>query len=114
MRVFSKISDLTPGMVRVRTFAALRHWLLNYFGDDFAPSQSLRSQFITAINSFGRDARVKKSVRDTRIIAELKRCWRRVSKIYWDGKARASAVGNVESEISLGGQMSETQVNADT
>lgn len=114
MRVWSGIEDLTLGMVRVRTFAALRHWLLNYFGDDFAPSQSLRSQFITAINSFGRDARVKKSARDTRIIAELKRCWRRVSKIYWDGQARASVVGNVESEISLGGQMSEAQLNTDT
>jgi hypothetical protein len=111
MKVGPISAELTVGMVRVRTFAALRHWLLNYFADDFAPSQSLRSQFIKAINSFGRDARVKGSVRDTRIVTELKRCWRRVCSIYWDGQARASAVGNVESEISLGLQKVETPGN---
>src|SRR5271170_6731178 len=87
MRVISKTSFLIIGMVRVRTFAALRHWLLNYFADDFAPSLSLRSQFVKSINSFGKDKRVKASVRDTRIIGELKRCWRRVCTIYWDDQA---------------------------
>ena len=114
MKVEPISAELTVGMVRVRTFAALRHWLLNYFADDFAPSQSLRSQFIKAINSFGRDSRVRGSVRDTRIVTELKRCWRRVCSIYWDGQARASAVGNVASEISLGLQKVETSGNEDT
>src|SRR5271169_2556267 len=71
-------------MVRVRTFAALRHWLLNYFADDFAPSPSLRSQFVKTINAFGRDKRVRATIRDTKIITELKRCWRKVCTIYWD------------------------------
>jgi hypothetical protein len=75
-------------MVRVRTFAALRHWLLNYFADDFAPSPSLRSQFVRLINSLGKDDRVKATLRDTRIIAELKRCWRRVCRIYWDDEVK--------------------------
>jgi hypothetical protein len=85
------------GMVRVRTFAALRHWLLNYFADDFAPSPSLRTQFIKSINSLGRDKRVKSSVRDTRIITELKRCWRRVCAIFWDDHVLP---GNQEREIT--------------
>jgi hypothetical protein len=91
-------------MVRVRTFAALRHWLLNYFADDFAPSPSLRSQFVKAINSFAKDPKVRRSLRDTRIITELKRCWRRVCTIYWTVEGRTSAVGALDSEISLGGQ----------
>ena len=88
---------LTLGMVRVRTFAALRHWLLNYYADDFAPSPSLRSQYVKAINSFGRDNRVNASVRDTKIITELKRCWKRVSTIYWDDQAEG---GGPEGEIT--------------
>jgi hypothetical protein len=106
-KVPSSFSKLTLGMVRVRTFAALRHWLLNYFADDFAPSPSLRSQFVKSINSFARDAKVRASVRDTRIITELKRCWRRVCTVYWDGQGRTSAVGALDSEISLGGQKPE-------
>ena len=62
----------------------MRHWLLNYFADDFAPSASLRSQFVHRINSFGRDPRVRQSPRDARIVLQLKRCWRRVCTIYWD------------------------------
>lgn len=80
-------------MVRVRTFAALRHWLLNYFADDFAPSASLRSQFVKSINSFGKDKRVKGSPRDTRIISELKRCWRTASSVYWDEQGRGNDIG---------------------
>jgi hypothetical protein len=71
-------------MVRVRTFAALRHWLLNYFADDFAPSTSLRCQFIKYIKAFAKDGRVKASVRDTKIITELRRCWKKVCTIYWN------------------------------
>ena len=78
-------------MVRVRTFAALRHWLLNYFADDFAPSPSLRSQYVKAINVFGKDRRVKASVRDTKIITDLKRCWRKVGSIYSDDQEHGSA-----------------------
>src|SRR5947207_824515 len=78
-------------MVRVRTFAALRHWPLNYFADDFAPSSSLRSQYVKAINVFGKDRRVKASVRDTKIITELKRCWKRVATIYSDDQGHRNA-----------------------
>src|SRR5271170_527950 len=99
MRVISKTSYLIIGMVRVRTFAALRHWLLNYFADDFAPSASLRSQFVKCINSFGRDKRVKTSPRDTRIISELKRCWRTASAVYWDEQGRGN---DTEGDIKHG------------
>jgi hypothetical protein len=78
-------------MVRVRTFAALRHWLLNYFADDFAPSPSLRSQYVKAINAFGKDKRVKASVRDTKIITDLKRCWKKVGTIYSDDQGHGNA-----------------------
>src|SRR5271155_1296256 len=99
-------------MVRVRTFAALRHWLLNYFADDFAPSPSLRSQFVKAINLFGRDGRVRASSRDTRIITELKRCWRRVCTIYWDGQGCANTEsGGVAGDITSGGNKIDHRIS---
>lgn len=93
-------------MVRVRTFAALRHWLLNYFADDFAPSASLRSQFAKAINDFGHDRRVRASARNTRIIKELKRCWNRVCTIYWDG--REAGADNEGDLVPGGDQIAES------
>jgi hypothetical protein len=93
-------------MVRVRTFAAIRHWLLNYFPDDFAPSKSLRLQFVKQINSFAKDPRVKSSPRDTRIITELKRCWKRVCAVYWDGQGHTQTKGGME--IALGEEEEES------
>ena len=88
-------------MVRVRTFAALRHWLLNYFADDFAPSASLRCQFIKYIKAFAKDRRVKASVRDTKIITELRRCWKKVCTIYWD-ETNSRTNGTADDQIPAG------------
>lgn len=98
-------------MVRVRTFAALRHWLLNYFADDFAPSPSLRSQYVKAINAFGKDKRVKASVRDMKIITDLKKCWKKVGTIYSDDQGHENAPeGDIaDHRISRGDEMSSTR-----
>ena len=37
-------------IIRVRTFAALRHWILNYFMDDFMADKKLRVRFCNEIN----------------------------------------------------------------
>lgn len=39
-------------VVRVRTFVALRHWILNYFMDDFVVDYQLRTVFCNLINDF--------------------------------------------------------------
>ncbi|KAH6702178.1 guanine nucleotide exchange factor LTE1 [Verticillium dahliae] len=74
-------------VVRVRTFVAIRHWILNYFMDDFVIDYGLRVSFCNLLNDFvdelSQDARARKV--QLKILAELKKCWRRVCAQYWDG-----------------------------
>ncbi|KAK4453037.1 guanine nucleotide exchange factor LTE1 [Podospora aff. communis PSN243] len=80
-------SDEAGMVVRVRTFVALRHWILNYFIDDFVIDYSLRVMFCNLLNDFvdelAQDLRARKV--QLKILAELKKCWRRVCGLYWDG-----------------------------
>ncbi|EFQ97850.1 low temperature essential 1 [Nannizzia gypsea CBS 118893] len=73
-------------IIRIRVFAALRHWILNYFVDDFVASDSLRAQFCFRINSMYEDLKYRSSrdVSDTKIILDLKRCWNGRCAQYWD------------------------------
>lgn len=79
--------DETGMVVRVRTFVALRHWILNYFMDDFVLDYTLRVTFCSLLNDFVdelyQDTRARKV--QLKILTELKKCWRRVCAHYWDG-----------------------------
>ncbi|KAK9467716.1 ras guanine nucleotide exchange factor domain-containing protein [Lipomyces arxii] len=77
-------TDDTGRAVRLRIFVTLRHWLLNYFADDFVPAVSLRTYFTDSINSFCICGKVRTSTADRKILAEMKRCWIRVCGMYWD------------------------------
>ncbi|KAF1930348.1 ras GEF [Didymella exigua CBS 183.55] len=93
-------------IVRVRTFVALRHWILNYFVDDFVPSQNLRMYFCDLVNDLYADlkARVDGGGGDVKIVGELKKCWRRTCVLYWemeDGLGRDYA----DEELLPGGSM---------
>ncbi|EWC46119.1 hypothetical protein DRE_04693 [Drechslerella stenobrocha 248] len=74
-------------VVRVRTFVAIRHWLLNYFADDYVPSIELREKFVQMLNDLSDDvfARLGSDKSNMNIIAELKKCWRKAAVLYWDG-----------------------------
>lgn len=80
-------NDETGMVVRVRTFVALRHWILNYFMDDFVVDYDLRLTFCELLNDFvdelSQCARSRKV--QLKILTELKKCWRRVCAHYWDG-----------------------------
>ncbi|KAF2495525.1 hypothetical protein BU16DRAFT_510375 [Lophium mytilinum] len=73
-------------IVRVRTFVALRHWILNYFVDDFVPNYQLRVYFCNLVNSLHEDLRIREDGGggDIKIIGELKKCWRRTCALYWE------------------------------
>ncbi|CAD0083372.1 unnamed protein product [Aureobasidium vineae] len=43
-------TDGSGRVVRVRTFVALRHWILNYFTQDFEPDHELRNLFCNLVN----------------------------------------------------------------
>lgn len=91
-------------VVRVRTFVAIRHWILNYFLDDFVVDHSLRVTFCDLLNDFmdelSQDPDKNKAW--LKILAELKRCWRRVCAQFWDGVDFDASVGPDEP-ISPGG-----------
>lgn len=72
-------------IVRVRTFVALRHWILNYFADDFIPAFELRQRFCTLVNGLtsALQRRGDRGGTDMNVIGELKKCWRRTCAKYW-------------------------------
>ncbi|KAH6851178.1 hypothetical protein B0I37DRAFT_373383 [Chaetomium sp. MPI-CAGE-AT-0009] len=87
--------DEVGQVVRVRTFVAMRHWILNYFMDDFLVDYSLRVTFCGLLNDlvaeFLRDPQIPKV--PLKILAELKKCWRRVCAQFWDGPAFDTTLG---------------------
>ncbi|KUI67126.1 Guanine nucleotide exchange factor LTE1 [Cytospora mali] len=74
-------------VVRVRTFVALRHWILNYFVEDFVCEYDMRKDFCNLLNSLIDDISQDSKGRrvQLKILAELKKCWRRVCAQFWDG-----------------------------
>ncbi|KAL1960880.1 hypothetical protein VTO42DRAFT_5863 [Malbranchea cinnamomea] len=73
-------------IIRIRVFAALRHWILNYFVDDFVPNRNLRVQFCDRINKLYDEVKNRNGDRasDLKILIDLKRCWNGRCSMYWD------------------------------
>jgi hypothetical protein len=92
-------------IVRVRTFVALRHWILNYFVDDFVPCFNLRTYFCGLVNSLYSDLRARQDGGggDIKIVGELKKCWRRTCALYWETE---DSIGQnfADDELLPGGQ----------
>ncbi|KAH3902881.1 mitotic regulator LTE1 SCDLUD_000476 [Saccharomycodes ludwigii] len=68
----------------VRTFVLLRHWVLNYFIEDFATSHTLTEQFLNFLNSShnilinsGHDNKSSNNSKKviSNVIVNLKKCW---------------------------------------
>lgn len=87
MRWSLATNDEVGTVVRVRTFVALRHWILNYFVDDFVVEYEMRKHFCVLMNSLSEEMIQCPSARrvQLKILAELKKCWRRVCAQFWDG-----------------------------
>lgn len=93
-------------IVRVRTFVALRHWILNYFVDDFVPNYQLRSQFCHQVNNIFDELRRRSDSggSDVNIIGDLKKCWRRTCALYWDQPGTLGAE-TLDDKIFPGGRI---------
>ncbi|MCJ1417514.1 Guanine nucleotide exchange factor lte1 [Xylographa parallela] len=78
-------------VIRVRAFAALRHWILNYFSYDFVMDRDLRVQFCDRLNALTRvvRARANYGASDMKLISDLKKCWNGRCMLYWDNPAVA-------------------------
>lgn len=73
-------------VIRVRAFAALRHWILNYFPYDFVIDRELRVKFCEQLNALSKTVR-ERSVHgpsDLKLILDLKKCWNGRCALYWD------------------------------
>ncbi|KAI1126850.1 hypothetical protein F5Y10DRAFT_266697 [Nemania abortiva] len=79
--------DESGMIVKVRTFVAIRHWILNYFVDDFVVDYHLRVAFCDLLNGFtdGLPTSQPDQKVPFKIVGELKKGWRRVCVQYWDG-----------------------------
>ncbi|KAI0428136.1 hypothetical protein F5Y09DRAFT_349833 [Xylaria sp. FL1042] len=97
-------NDESGMIVKVRTFVAIRHWILNYFVDDFVVDYHLRVTFCDLLNDFTDDLPVSKPKRKVpfKIVGELKKCWRRVCAQYWDGPEFDADLGH-DVAITPGG-----------
>ncbi|XHF97822.1 hypothetical protein AWENTII_001398 [Aspergillus wentii] len=91
-------------IIRIRTFAALRHWILNYFVDDFVINYDLRSQFCETINAMYDDVKARETggLSDLKILIDLKRCWHGKCSLYWEFSDFHSAYQNPDNPISPG------------
>ncbi|KAL2259970.1 hypothetical protein VTK26DRAFT_6172 [Humicola hyalothermophila] len=97
-------TDEAGMVVRVRTFVAMRHWILNYFIDDFLMDHHLRVTFCSLVNEFVEDLSHDLKARKVpfKILTELKKCWRRVCAQFWDGPYFDPSLGP-DIPISPGG-----------
>jgi len=74
-------------VIRVRAFAAIRHWILNYFPYDFVVDRDLRVRFCEHLNALSRHVRLRASYEsssDLKLIIDLKKCWHGRCALYWD------------------------------
>lgn len=63
----------------VRTFVVIRHWLVNYFSEDFISSEPLRKLFVDEINSLQHNELFVQ-----RVISNLKKNWTSCCNKSWD------------------------------
>ena len=73
-------------IIRVRTFAALRHWILNYFMDDFFVDRRLRKRFCKEVNRLYADVKASPAhgFSDLKLLRDLKRCWNGRCSLCWN------------------------------
>ncbi|KGO71845.1 Guanine-nucleotide dissociation stimulator CDC25 [Penicillium italicum] len=91
-------------IIRIRTFAALRHWILNYFVDDFVTNYELRTHFCETINKLYSEVRARQygGTSDRKILVDLKRCWNGKCSVYWSSPDLSRAYNDPEISIVPG------------
>lgn len=101
-------------IIRIRTFAALRHWILNYFMDDFVVNRKLRVEYCNQINEMYRkvEQRSGGGTSDLKILQDLKRCWNGRCSLYWDSDEFVID-SHQKADIVPGGALTKLHVPAE-
>ncbi|KAI4736495.1 ras GEF [Aureobasidium sp. EXF-12298] len=79
-------TDESGRVVRVRTFVALRHWILNYFTQDFELDHELRNLFCNLVNKLALHVAQRPqggAGGDLQVLTELQKCWNRTCALVW-------------------------------
>lgn len=99
-------------IIRIRAFAALRHWILNYFADDFVLNRDLRVQFCDKINLMYDTVKSRNdgSMSDLKILIDLKRCWSGRCSVYWDSPDPAPD-NNPDTPVVPGGVIGSRNID---
>ncbi|KAK1138460.1 Guanine nucleotide exchange factor lte1 [Aspergillus melleus] len=102
-------------IIRIRTFAALRHWILNYFVDDFIPDYDLRVRFCDTINTLYDNVKARNGggMSDLKILIDLKRCWYGKCSAYWEFSDQHIAYQSPDHIIEPGGDTQPDLNNLD-
>ena len=114
-------------IIRVRAFAALRHWILNYFSYDFVNDRDLRVEFCDRLNALTKivRARANYGASDMKLIFDLKKCWNGRCILFWDNPTAGSdaqkdgdiqpggIVGSRDSELSHPSQLVQKELVVD-
>ncbi|KAI0759046.1 hypothetical protein C8Q74DRAFT_1372915 [Fomes fomentarius] len=69
----SNRDEMVRKIVRVRTFTAIRYWLLTFFDVDFVPNRELRMLFADWLNSLRRDQILTKHRDALKIVRQLRK-----------------------------------------
>lgn len=72
-------------LVLLRTFVVLRHWLLNYFVDDFDPNSALCDSFVRTLNGITSDSNLINAdmIFESKVICDLKVHWISLMNEFW-------------------------------
>lgn len=102
-------------IIRIRTFAALRHWILNYFVDDFVVDYDLRVYFCDTVNAMYNDIKARENggTSDLKILIDLKRCWHGKCAMCWEAPQLSSAYYHADSPIIPGDALEATDGDED-
>ncbi|AGO12844.1 AaceriACR292Wp [[Ashbya] aceris (nom. inval.)] len=68
----------------VRTFVLLRHWVINYFAQDFLPDVALRGRFLAFVNGLDGTAGGRRPKIVANIVVSLKKTWAYTVRLIWD------------------------------
>ena len=88
----SSQEKITSEVILVRMFVLVRHWLSNYFAQDFVVDTSLRRQFLQFINGYSPVDRFLDN-----IIISLKKLWVQNVQIMWEDLENLIVENNVVS-----------------
>ncbi|KAJ2957305.1 hypothetical protein NUW54_g14610 [Trametes sanguinea] len=69
----SSRDEMVRRIVRVRTFTAIRYWLLTFFDVDFVPNRELRLLFADWLNSLRRDPILQRHRDALKIVRQLRK-----------------------------------------